>query len=82
MVSHKNYKLSANEGLVKRFTSKLMICFIDGFTSKRKSQPIAYLVNGSEHIYWILDLENEVHSIWVIWTSGFQECNGQARVKG
>ena len=24
-----------------------------------------------EHIYWILDLD-EVHSIWVIWTSGLQ----------
>jgi hypothetical protein len=45
-------------------TSKLITCFIDGFTSKRKSQSIAYLFNGSEHIYWILDLENEVHSIY------------------
>ena len=51
-------------------TSKLITCFIDGFTSKRKSQSIAYLLNGSAHIYWILDLEDEVHSIWVIWTSG------------
>jgi hypothetical protein len=47
-------------------TSKLITCFIDSFTSKRKSQSIAYLLNGSEQIYWILDLENEVHSIWVI----------------
>jgi hypothetical protein len=29
-----------------------------------ESQSIAYLFNGSEHIYWILDLEGEVHSIW------------------
>jgi hypothetical protein len=27
-----------------------------------------------------LDLENEVHSIWVIWTSSLQACKGQARV--
>ena len=76
MVSHKNYNLSANEGFVIFLTSKLITCFIDGFTSKMKSQSIAYLLNGSEHIYWILDLEDEVHSIWVIWTSGLQECKG------
>ena len=35
-------------------TSKLIICFIDGLPSKRKFQSIAYLLNGSEHIY-ILD---------------------------
>ena len=23
-----------------------------------------------------LDLEGEVHSIWVIWTNNFQECKG------
>jgi hypothetical protein len=45
-----------------------------------KSQSIAYLLNGSEHVYWILDLETEVHSIWVMWTSNLQECQGQARV--
>ena len=76
MVSHKNYNLSANEGFVIFLTSKLITCFIDSFTSKMKSQSIAYLLNGSEHIYWILDLEDEVHSIWVIWTSGLQECKG------
>ena len=29
------------------------------------------------HTHMILDLEDEVHSIWVIWTSGLQEskCN-------
>jgi hypothetical protein len=42
-----------------------------------KSQSIAYLLNRSEHIYWILDLEDEVHSIWVIWTSGLQRMQGQ-----
>ena len=26
--------------------------------------------------YGILDLEDEVHSIWVIWTSNLQECKG------
>ena len=76
MVSHKNYNLNANEGFVIFLTSKLITCFIDGFTLKMKSQSIAYLLNGSEHIYWILDLEDEVHSIWVIWTSGLQECKG------
>ena len=28
------------------------------------------------NIYWILDLEGEVHSIWVIWIGGLQECKG------
>ena len=46
-------------------TSKLIMCSIDGFTSGMKSQSIAYLRIGSAHIYWILDLEGEVHSIWI-----------------
>ena len=29
-----------------------------------KSQTTAYLLSGSAHIYRILDLEGEVHSIW------------------
>ena len=58
-----NYNLSANEGFVIFLTSMLITCVIDGFTSKMKSQSIAYLLNESDHIYWIVDLENEVHSI-------------------
>ena len=46
------------------FTSKLITCFIVGPTSKMKSKSIAYLLNGSEHISMILDLEDERHSIW------------------
>ena len=75
-VSHKNYHLSVKKGFVIFLTSKLITCFIDGFTSKMKSQSIAYLLNESEHLYWILDFEDEVHSIWVIWTSSLQECKG------
>jgi hypothetical protein len=63
-------------------TSKLITCFVDGFTLKWKSQSIAYLFNASEHIYWILDIGNEVHSIWVIWTSNLQECKGHAILRG
>ena len=62
---HKNYNLSANEGVVIFLTSKLITCFIDGFTLEMKSQSIAYLLNESEHVYWILDFEDEVHSIRV-----------------
>ena len=54
LVSHKNYDLSANEGIAKKITSNLITCFIAGFTSKMKSQSIAHLLNKSEHIY-ILD---------------------------
>ena len=76
MVSHKNHNLNANEGFVIFFTSKLITCFIGGFSLKMKSQSIAYLLNGNEHIYWILDIEGEVHSIWDLWISGLQECKG------
>ena len=81
MVIHKNYNLNANEGFVIFLTSKLITCFIDGFTLKMKSQSIAYLLNESEHIYWILDLEGEVHSIWDLWISGLQECKGNGFFK-
>ena len=76
MVSHKNYNLNANEAFLIIFTSRLITCFIDGFTLKMKSQSIAYLLNEGEDIYWILDLESEVHSIWDFWISGLQKCRG------
>ena len=47
-----------------------------GFILKVRSQSIAYLLNGSEHIFWILDLEGEVHSIYNLWISDLQECKG------
>ena len=56
--------------------SKLITCFINGSTSIMKSQSIAYLPIRSAHIYWILDLEDEVHLIWDLWSSGLQECKG------
>ena len=37
-----------------------------------KAQSIAYLLSESEHIYWILYLEVEVHSKWVLWLSRMQ----------
>ena len=64
MVSHKNYNLNVNEDFAMFLTSKLIMCFIDGFTSGMKSQSIAYILIGSAHIYKILDLEGEVHSVW------------------
>ena len=76
MVSHRNYNLSAHEGFLIVLTFKLITCFIDGFTSKMKSHSIAYLFNASEHIYWISDLDDEVHSIWDIWRCGLQKHKG------
>ena len=67
MVSHKNHNLNANEGFAMFLTSKLI------FTLKIKSQSLAYLLNESEHIYWTLDLEDEMHSIWMMYTSGLQQ---------
>ena len=55
-------------------TFKLITCFIDDFTFKMKSQSISYLLNESDHIYWNLDLEGEMHSIWDLWTSGLKKC--------
>ena len=52
MVSRKNYNLNTNEGFVIFLTSKLITCFIGGFTLIMKPQSIAHLLNGSEHIYW------------------------------
>ena len=34
------------------------------FHFENETQPIAYLLNESEDIYWIVDLESEVRSIW------------------
>ena len=45
-------------------TSKLIRCFIDGFTLGIKSPSIAYLVRGSEHVHWFSNLEGEMHSIY------------------
>ena len=54
------YNPNANEDFVIILTSNLITCFIDNFTLNMKSQPIAYLFNESDHIYQILDLEDEV----------------------
>ena len=70
MASHKNANLSANEGFVIFLISELITCIIDGFSLKINSQLISYLLNGSEHIYSILNLEDEVHSIQDVWRSG------------
>jgi hypothetical protein len=74
MVSHKNYNLNTNEDFVIFWTSKLITCIVDGFNSKMKSQSIAYLLDASEHVYRILDLEDKVHSRWVTYTSNLQKC--------
>ena len=55
-------------------TSKLITCFIGGFPLKTKSQSIVYLLNRSEDMNWILDLNDEVYSIWDLWINDLQEC--------
>ena len=74
VVSCKLYNLNANEGFVIFLTSKLITCFIGGSTLTMKPQSIAHLLLESAHIYWILDLEGKVHSVWGLWVSGLQEC--------
>jgi hypothetical protein len=78
MVSRKNHNINANKGFVIFQTFKLSTYFIHGFTLKMKSQSIIYLLNRSDHIYWISDLENEGPLIWVIWTSDIQECKNNS----
>ena len=53
MVSHKNYNLNFIEYFVIFLTWKLTTCFVDGLTSKVKSQSIASSLIGSAHIYRI-----------------------------
>jgi hypothetical protein len=60
----KIYNFNVNEDFAMLLISKLIMCFTNGSTSRMKSQSIAYPPIGSAHIYWILDLEGEVHSIW------------------
>ena len=61
IVGHKIYNLIENEHFVMFLTSKLMTCYIDSFTSKRKSQSFAYIFNENKHMYEILDLENSIN---------------------
>ena len=76
MVSHKIITSLLMRVSYFVFTSKFIICFIANFTSKTKCQPIVNLLNESEHTYGILNLEDEIHSIWDLWRSGLQECKG------
>ena len=66
VISHESYNPGANEGFVTFSTSTIMTCFIDGFTSKTKYESIFYFRIESEHVCWILNVEDEVDSIWVI----------------
>lgn len=51
MVGCINYKVLNADGDFKiSLTSKLIICFMDGFTSGMKSQTIACLLGESEHM--------------------------------
>ena len=42
-----------------------------------KSQSIACLLNESEHVYWIMDLENEMQSIWDLQSKRPSKMQGQ-----
>ena len=76
MVSHKNHNLSANEGFGNIFDSQVVYMLYWQFHYEKKSQSIVYLLDGSEHIYWILDLQDKVYSVWDLWTHDLQESKG------
>ena len=52
-----------NEGFVILLTSKLILSFQWRFHFDNETQSLAHLLNESEHIYWILDLEDEALNI-------------------
>ena len=77
MVSRKNYitsRVNTKEGFITFLTSKLITCFIGGFTLKMKPQSIAHLLNGIEHIYWIWTLRVKCTQYGICGLSGLQEC--------
>ena len=75
IVSYKNYNLSANEDFVTFFNFQVNYVLYWRFHFQNEIQSIVYLLNGSEHIYRIWDLENEVHSIWDLWISAFKNAS-------
>ena len=62
-------------------TSKLVSCFIDGFTSRMKSQSIAYLLLGSAHIDWILDLEGKCTQVGICSQMAFKNARAMFFLK-
>lgn len=41
------------------------LSFLDAYANPRMTR---LALSESQHIYWILDLDVEVHPIWVMWT--------------
>ena len=67
--------MNVNEDFVTFLTFELITFFIDIVSLGMTSQSITYLLSGIAHnIYWILNLEGEVHSIWDLWTNGLRDC--------
>ena len=62
-------------------TSKLVSCFVDGFTSRMKSQSIAYLLLGSAHIDWILDLEGKCTQVGICSQMAFKNARAMFFLK-
>lgn len=55
-------------GFVLILESKFSKCNPEGFILVMKYESIVDLQSGSGHSYWNLDLEVEVHSLWVLCT--------------
>lgn len=93
MVSRKNYNLNGNEEFffclffsyifvflslpLYLQLSKLCTCLFMVCLWGMKSQSIGYLLCGSECIYLILELEDEVHSMWILWARWLSRMQGQ-----
>ena len=80
MVSHIHYNINANEDfvifLLPSWLHALLTFIYMLSVSLDEWNPGQFLMRGSEHVYSLLGLQGEVHSIWDLWTSGLQECKG------
>ena len=81
MASHKIYNLNANEGFVIFCDFQVDYMVFLRFHFENEIPVNCLSLNGSEHIYWIMDLKNEVHLIWDLWISGLRECKGNGLFK-
>ena len=63
---NKDYSLNTNEDFIIFLISKLITYFIDGFILGMKSQNCLFYQVVVQDIHWFLNLEGEVHSIWVM----------------
>jgi hypothetical protein len=77
MVSHRTYDLKGKWGFCNIFNFQVNHMLYWWFHFENEIWVNCLFTQCKwTYIYWILDLENKVHSIWDLWRSGLQECKG------